>query len=201
METAKNAEKLNRFIAAVNSAADKQAAEIIDGAEEERRNILSAAKSLAEEEKERSIRDNLKMASGRGMRMISKAQLEMKKEILICREKLTDKLFEDVISKLTEYRKSKEYEDGLCRAVSGEETQGAQILLSPEDMRLSSKIKKAAGKGTEIISDETIRYGGFRILYPDKGIILDRTFDSALKAQRRAFAAANPMSAGEGEKT
>lgn len=201
METEKNAGKLNRFIAAVNCVAEKQAEEILGEAEEERKSILSAAQSLAEEEKERTVRNDLKMMSGRCVRMVSKAQLDMKKEILICREELTDKLFDSVKNKLAEYRKTKEYKEKLCRAVSEEDTREARILLSPEDMRLSSEIKKAAEKSASVAADETIRYGGFRILYSDKGIISDRTFDSALKEQRRAFAAGNLMSAGEGEKT
>ena len=76
-------DKLDRFITAVSSAADKQVNEILSEAEQEKNNILSAAKESAEEAGNRCLSDNIKMTSGKCVRMVSKAELEMKKEILL----------------------------------------------------------------------------------------------------------------------
>ncbi len=70
-------DKLDRFFHAVSAAADKQVNEILSEAEQERDSILSAAKESAEEAGQRCLADNMKMASGKYVRMVSNAELEM----------------------------------------------------------------------------------------------------------------------------
>lgn len=187
-------DKLDRFITAVSTAADKQVNDILSEAEQEKKNILSSAKESAEEASNRCLSDNLKMTSGKCVRMVSRAELEMKKEILICREKLTAELFDRVHNKLAEYRKTTEYKDKLC-AVIDEETDldGARVFISPEDMELADDIAKAAGGMFTVAADDTIKYGGLLILRSTKGTVTDRTFDCALKEQLSKFASGNFM--------
>lgn len=193
-------DKLDRFITAVSTAADKQVNEILSEAEQEKNNILSAAKESAEEAGKRCLSDNIKMTSGKCVRMVSKAELEMKKEILLCREKLTAQLFEKVHMKLAEFRKTAEYEEMLCAAITEEsDLEGARVYLSPEDMELSDAIAAAARDKVTVAADDSIKYGGLLILRSDKGIVTDRTFDCALKEQQSLFASGNLMSAQEGD--
>lgn len=193
-------DKLDRFITAVSTAADKQVNDILSEAEQEKNSILTSAKESAEEASNRCLSDNLKMASGKCVRMVSKAELEMKKELLICREKLTAELFDKVHKKLADYRNTPEYKEKLCAAISEEtDLEGAKVFLAPEDMKFSDDISKASGGAVTVAADDSVKYGGLLILRSAKGTVTDRTFDCALKEQLSKFASGKIM-AQEGER-
>ncbi len=193
-------DRLDRFISAVSTAADKQVNDILSEAEQERNDILSAAREHAEEEGKRHLSDNMKMTSGKCVRMISKAELEMKKEVLLCRERLTAELFGKIQDRIAEYRRTPEYEDKLCSIISEEsDLEGARVLLSPEDMHLSEAVAASSGNKVTVAADDSVKLGGMLILRTEKGTVTDRTFDCALKEQQSIFAAGNLLSAQEGE--
>lgn len=193
-------DKLDRFITAVSTAADKQVNDILSEAEQEKNSILTSAKESAEEASNRCLSDNLKMTSGKCVRMVSKAELEMKKELLICREKLTAELFDKVHKKLADYRNTPEYREKLCAAISEEtDLEGAKVFLAPEDMKFSDDISKASGGAVTVAADDSVKYGGLLILRSAKGTVTDRTFDCALKEQLSKFASGKIM-AQEGER-
>lgn len=192
-------EKLDRFINAVNSVTDKQVKDILDDANREKESILRAAAAAAENARQRNLSDNLKMTENKYVRMISRTELEMKKEVLMCREVLTKELFEKVIEKIKAFTKSAEYEKLIISRLGEEESlEGARICLAPADMHLADSIKKAYGD-IEVTADESIKYGGFYILRADKGTITDRTFDCTLVEQQSMFASRNILSVREGQ--
>lgn len=195
-------EKLSRFLSAVNSVTDKQVNDIISEAQQERDSILSSALAEAKNAEERHVSDNLKMISGKYIRMVSKAELDMKKEVLLKREELTGKLFERVADMLRKYTSGKEYGERLVKEISGEElSDNSRIFLSPNDMRFEKDIRAACkGINAEISADENIKYGGFCILRTDRGTVTDRTFDCALREQQSLFASKNLMASREGQK-
>ncbi len=199
MDKQKEAEKLSRFISAVNSVTDKQVKEIMDEAEQERGIILSRASAAAEEARQRYIDDHMKMSANKYVRMVSKAELEKKREVLLCREELTCRLFERVIERIKSFCGTKEYSRWLERNIKDEESlAGVRICVSPADMRLADVIKKAAGKDAEIVPDDSIKYGGYYIIRSDRGTVTDKTFDCALKEQQSLFSSKNLLAAGEG---
>ncbi len=189
-------QKLNRFINAVNSVTDKQVADILEDARREESNILSAASAAAEEARRRHLDDNLKVISSKYVRLVSKAELDMKKEILVSREKLTEELFAKVVSQIREFTASDAYIKLLEDRLSSESGyENAEVCLSPEDMKYADKLKKKFG--VAVRADESIRYGGFYYIRNDKGTINDRTFDCALKEQHSLFSSRNLL-AGQG---
>ena len=191
-------EKLDRFINAVNNDIESQVKSILEEAREEEERIITSASVKAEEVKQRHLNDNRKMTSNKYVRMISKAELEVKKEILVCREQLTAQLFEKVTNKLGEYRETADYAELLEKKISAEQSaENAKVFLAPEDMFLAEKLKKAAGGNIEIASDDSIRYGGYLILRTDKGTITDRTFDCLLEEQRNIFSSKNQFAVQE----
>ncbi len=194
-------DKLGRFLTAVNSVTDKQVNEIIREAENERERIITAAVSAAETAKQRYLNDHNKMNSSKYVRMISKAELDMKKEVLLNRERLTAELFAKTKQMLSEYTATKEYAEQLCRNIASENvSDNARICISPEDMKHKSAIEAVCGKGAEIVEDDSIKYGGFYIIRQDKGTITDRTFDCALREQHSLFASKNLMASQGGQK-
>ncbi len=190
--------KLERFIGAVNAVTDNQVKELMDEAHRERDAILSAAVSAAEEARQRHLNDNMKMTSGKFVRMVSKAELDKKKEVLLCREELTKELFDKVAAKIRKFTASEDYAKLICDRIAKEDSlRNAKICISPEDMHLEDDIRKAARADIDIAADDSIKYGGYYILRQDKGTITDRTFDCTLKEQQGIFASRNLLTEQE----
>lgn len=193
-------EKLNRFISAVEATTDQQVRAIENDAESECASILAEARKNAEEAKQRKLTDTKKMLSGKYVRMISKAELDMKKQVLLCREELTKTLFDNVKKQIAQYRATDEYAKNLCAMIAKEgNMEGAQICLAPEDMGLGEKLLAAAGKGASVAEDDSVKLGGYLILRKAQETVTDRTFDCALKEQQSLFASRNLMTAREGD--
>ena len=194
-------DKLGRFLTAVNSVTDKQVNEIIREAENERERIITAAVNAAEAAKQRYLSDHNKMNSNKYVRMISKAELDMKKEVLLNRERLTAELFKKAAGMIAEYTATKEYAEQLCRSIAEENvTENARICISPDDMKHKAAIAEVCGAKAEIVADDSIKHGGFYIIRQDKGTITDRTFDCALREQHSAFASKNLIASQGGQK-
>lgn len=187
-------EKLNRFINAVKSETDRQTAQILSEANAEKEAILSAAVSSAREARERHISDSLKMEKSRCMRNVSKAELDIKREVLLCREKLTEELFSRITEKISEFRKTDNYLKLLISRLKSEKTgSNALVCLAPEDMPLADRLKASVGGELTFSEDENIKLGGFYIIRHDNNTVIDRTFDCSVKEQRSLFASKNVM--------
>lgn len=193
-------EKLERFISAVEATTNQQVKAIENDAESECANILAEAQKNAEEAKQRKLSDTKKMLSGKYVRMISKAELDMKKQVLLCREELTRTLFDNIRKQIAEYRTSEQYADSMCAMIAKEgDMKGAQICIAPEDMKLEGKLLAAAGEGASVAADDSVKLGGYLVLRREQGTVTDRTFDCALKEQQSLFASRNLMNAQEGD--
>ena len=189
-------EKLERFISAVEATTNQQVRAIENDAENECANILAEAQKNAEEAKQRKLSDTKKMLSGKYVRMISKAELD----ILLCREELTKTLFDNIRKQIAEYRTSEQYADSMCAMIAKEgDMKGAQICIAPEDMGLSDKLLAAAGEGASVAADDSVKLGGYLVLRREQGTVTDRTYDCALKEQQSLFASRNLMTAQEGD--
>ena len=187
-------DKLNRFIEAVNSVTDKQVKDILDDARSQSGSIIAAAERSAAEAKQRRVDDNSKMISNKYVRMVSKAELDMKKQVLIAREELTHELFDKVRERLAAYRGTEEYAKQLCAACASEnDLENAQICLAPEDMHLKDKIIAAVGHDVDVAADDSVKLGGFLVLRREQGTVTDRTFDCAFREQQSLFASRNLM--------
>ena len=193
-------EKLERFISAVEATTNQQVRAIENDAENECANILAEAQKNAEASKQRKLSDTKKMLSGKYVRMISKAELDMKKQVLLCREELTKTLFDNIRKQIAEYRTSEQYADSMCAMIAKEgDMKGAQICIATEDMGLSDKLLAAAGEGASVAADDSVKLGGYLVLRREQGTVTDRTYDCALKEQQSLFASRNLMTAQEGD--
>lgn len=193
-------EKLERFISAVEATTNQQVRAIENDAENECANILAEAQKNAEAAKQRKLSDTKKMLSGKYVRMISKAELDMKKQVLLCREELTKTLFDNIRKQIAEYRTSEQYADSMCAMIAKEgDMKGAQICIATEDMGLSDKLLAVAGEGASVAADDSVKLGGYLVLRREQGTVTDRTYDCALKEQQSLFASRNLMTAQEGD--
>lgn len=186
-------EKLQKFICAVNDEIDEKVSAILDEAESVKENILAAAKEESEEAAEKYISSGKKKSGNRFVRDISRAELEMKKSVLRCREELSDKVFSEVEKKISEYRSSNEYADSLIKKLLILNVgAGTEIRLSPKDIKLADVLKRVVkAENVTFISDSSIRLGGFSAYSKENGTIIDKTFDLAVEEQRNIFVGSN----------
>ncbi len=185
--------KLQKFINAVNDQIDEKVTAMLDEAEAEKEKILSAARAQSKDTAEHHISVVSKKTGNKYVRDISRAELDMKKEILRHREELSDKVFEAVKKRICEYRTTSAYFDGLVKTlIMINVSDGSEIRLAPEDMKFVPDLKKALKQqGISFVPDETIRLGGLSVYSESKGTITDKTFDLAVEEQRNAFIASN----------
>lgn len=186
-------EKLQKFIEAVNDDIDVKVSELLKEAEEERKNIISAAEAESENTAEKHLTASQKKTGNKYVRDISKAELEMKKEVLRHREELSDKIFDVVKERISEYRTTAAYFDGLAKTLLLLNITGnAEVRLAAEDMKYAEALKKVV-KSADVtfVSDDTIKLGGLSVYSKDKGTIIDKTFDLAAEEQRNSFVASN----------
>ena len=186
-------EKLQKFICAVNDEIDEKVSAILDDAESIKKSILSAAEEESEKAADKYLNTSLKKNGNKFVRDLSKAELEMKKSVLRCREELSDKVFAKVEEKLAEYRKTNAYADTMIKKLLVLNVgNGSEIRLSPDDMKLSEVLKRVVkAENVTFISDSSIKLGGFSVYSKEKGTIVDKTFDLAVEEQKNLFVSSN----------
>lgn len=186
-------EKLQKFICAVNDEIDEKVSAILDDAESVKKSILSAAEEESEEAADKYMNSSIKKNGNKFVRDISKAELEMKKSVLRCREELSDRVFAKVEEKLAEYRSTNAYADTLIKKLLVLNVgNGAEIRLSPEDIKLADVLKRVVkAENVTFIPDSSIKLGGFSVYSKEKGTIVDKTFDLAVEEQKNLFVSSN----------
>lgn len=185
--------KLQKFISAVNEDVDEKIAAMLAEAEKEKSRIISEAETEAELKAEKYFNEKSKKNGTGFVKEISAAELDMKRKILIHRDKLSDSIFQQVKERLAEYRKTNAYADSLIKTLLLLNVNGsAEVRLSPDDMKYADALKKVVkSPDTVFCADESIKLGGLAVYCKDKGMIIDKTFDLAIEEQRQAFVAAN----------
>ncbi len=180
-------EKLKVFIDAVNDEIDVEVSRILADAEERRKAVLAEAESFSAAETVK-INGSASLKNGSVyLRDVSKAELNMKKSVIEHRDELADTVFDAVEKKLAEIRK-----DLIKNLLLMHVSDNSEIFLSPDDMKYADTLKKAIPScNAEFLPDEKIRLGGLAVYNTEKGIILDKTFDSAVEEQRRVFTEKN----------
>lgn len=186
-----NNKKLQMFIDAVNAETDDKMNGILAEAENMKKAILAEAESFCADESGR--KEFCEKSENDHVRNVSAAELEMKKSVIRHRDELADKVFGAVEERLLEFRNDPKYVNLLIKnLLLMHVSDGAEIFLSPDDMKYAETLKKAIPQCKAKFSpDENIRLGGLSVYNAEKGIVLDKTFDSAVGEQKRAFASAN----------
>ena len=188
-----NNEKLKVFIDAVNDEIDGEVNRILADAEERKKAILKEAECFSADENGKAAGSGSKKDGDLYIRSVSKAELNMKKSVIGHRDELAGKVFDAVEKRLDEFRGDQKYVNLLVKnLLLMHVSDGSEIFLSPDDMKYADTLKKAIPScNAKFSPDEKIRLGGLAVYSAEKGTIADKTFDSAVEEQRRAFTGKN----------
>ncbi len=185
-------EKLGRFAKAVDDEVTIQINEILQQAEANRKVILEKANDESLYEAYDKIKEQIKKISNKYVKLVAKSELESKRKVLLHREKITSMVMDNVKNSLVSFTESPEYKDYLTGLLKDEFSSvktisDITVFLSENDMKYSDDIKALFGKGLNVEKRDSIKLGGLCICYTDKGIMKDKTLDSALVEQKAQF--------------
>ncbi len=186
-------EKLKVFIDAVNDEIDGEVSRILADAEERRKAVLAEAESFSADETGKMNGSAYLKNGSVYLCDVSKAELNMKKSVIGHRDELADTVFGAVEKRLAEFRKDQKYVNLLIKnLLLMHVSDNSEIFLSPDDMKYADTLKKAIPScNAKFLPDEKIHLGGLSVYNAEKGIISDKTFDSAVEEQRRVFTGKN----------
>ena len=187
-------EKLNKFEKAVFSEVEGECGKILQDADSERKQLLEKADNECLLESYDKIRENVRKITGDYVKSVSQYELDSKKEMLRHREELTERVFSVVLDHVRIFTQSGEYGPFLIsrlkEALASQDAQGAEglrVFVRPEDMAFAPQLKLAVSPSSEVVADKGIRLGGLSVALDAKGILIDRTIDTALEEERKRF--------------
>lgn len=185
-------EKLERFAKAVNDEVDSQIEEILKQADVSRNEIIEKANDESLYEAYDKIKEEIKKITNKYVKIVSKAELDTKREILLYREKIANQVIDNVKNKLVEFTSSKEYGDYLIKLVKEEitdETKAEDIIVyvSDKDIVYKNDIQKAVSSDLRIENKSSIKIGGVCVYFEKDSVIKDKTLDTALEEQKGQF--------------
>ncbi len=180
-----HSKKLRRFAASVNFEIEEQIEQIKENAEIEKEELLKNTEERVLQESFIRIQKAVKDIEYKYRRAEALQEYEYNIEVLKHRSVLIKMIFAFVEQKIIGFVQSEGYGDFLIKQLENEDLSGAVIKVSEKDMKYAQALEKASGCSVE--ADEDIVFGGIALYYEEKGIINDKSFDTALNEQMQSF--------------
>jgi V/A-type H+-transporting ATPase subunit E len=121
---------------------------------------------------------------------LTKYELDSRRSLLLFRNELSEQVFESVREKLRAYTKTEEYGKHLIleltNAVKEFPYDDVTVLLQADDMKFQIEIHQVL-PDVVIKEDPKNHLGGFILLYEEKGVLADMTYESALQEKKKDF--------------
>lgn len=183
--------KLTTFQKAVFSEVEEKIRQIRFEAEEERKNTLAQHKDAQLIKSTNEVQRKTQEIRKKYKREAARYSLDAKRNVLVKRMELTDRIFENVSQKLAAFQKSDRYPSFLLEKVAAFAKEnalpGIEIHVGPEDFRNAVKIKEAYALPCEVREDNAILLGGFIVRDDAKSIYFDETLGQKLADQKSYF--------------
>ena len=178
--------KLNLFSKSVLGEAKKKSDDAQKKLDAVRKEKTEKKQDEFLEEAYRTIQSGVAKIRRAESEKVLRAENDMRREILKCREQIIDGVFLSVAEKLSEFTEGEGYAEcfekllaqALCAAGDGKKT----VYVTEKDLALikDSEIQVEAVKERSFI-------GGVRVLNSDKGIIADYSFGEAMLREKADF--------------
>lgn len=198
-------EKILRFVGEVLGEAENIAKRIDNEVSaEEQKQLCEGEKKILTENYER-IQSEKKNIRRENSQILSREIMEKRRELLLYREEIMQKVIDRAREKLTQFTKTPEYKDwliDLCVDVLRNRSASFTIYLSPNDLQYKYKILEAlddlldekleSGSNDtapvySVTPDKNIKLGGARFYSAARGISIDATLDDGLNAEKAHF--------------
>lgn len=178
--------KLEKFSESVNSEVEEHISKILGEANELSGKKLEKAEDDALLDAYNKIQKSVRDTEAKYRRMYALEEQKFRMDALRHREELSNRIFSDIEKKLAEFTSSEKYGEYLFTIAGEENLSGSgEIAVSPRDKAFGEKLGEKYG--CEVKLDDSIELGGLMIIDKEQGMIIDKTFDSALEEQKKAF--------------
>ncbi len=107
----------------------------------------------------------------------ARLEIDLKRAVSQEKEEWLEKVYEEAKRRLSEFTKTKDYEESLKGLISKYVTDGSTVYCSPSDEKKVRELVK--GKNVEVKADDKIM-GGIKVYYADRGLMRDFTLELVL---------------------
>lgn len=187
-------EKLNTFTALVLKDASKKREEILEAVEREHEEKLTEKENAFLEKAYEEIQQAVADAKKHSNELVLKEELESKKQLLLCREKIIAEVMDEAEKKLKEFASGESYEAWLVektRKTLTEAGEGSKtVYIAPNDLRCKDALQEL---GVTVEADNGV-LGGVRVYNSDKRIEVDYSFNELLSEEKRKFLQSSGLS-------
>jgi len=191
MDMEKINEKLNRFTEIVLQEASGKARKILEYARREKEEKLQEHEVVFLSDAYQKIHEALADIEKESNSIYSCKLLEAKRLLYNKRNEISDRVFDSVMKKLEEYRKTEEYADklgqfiekGLAEVGEGE----IRIIVDEEDLTKAAETVNKTGRTAKIEKSTDSLKGGCIVVNETRGLLADYSFRNRLETQKKAF--------------
>lgn len=186
-------EKLVKLEKAVQKDTSMQIDEIIQEAETSKNDMLDKANDLSLYDAYDIIKDEIKKISGKYIRLVSQAELDSKKQVLLYREKLAEQIIDNVKQALEQFTKTEDYKSYISKMLKNEADSEQKVIvyICERDRQLVEEIIKTNSYDFDLAVRNCIKIGGVCICYEGKNVLKDMTIDTALSDEKDRFINSN----------
>ncbi|MGN1098523.1 MAG: V-type ATP synthase subunit E [Clostridia bacterium] len=117
---------------------------------------------------------------------VSGTSFELKRRLIALRESLVDEVFADVEKKLAEFSKTEEYKAYIKRALDEGKSFGGDLIAEVNSADAQALTDFILKNGAKKVNCADLK-GGIRVIAEEKGIVIDKSFDTALRDKRGSF--------------
>ena len=182
-------EKIRRLQETSMEEARAEGNAIIDNYRAALDKVLEAHKEEALLQSETRVKAETISAKQQLNRAMAKTQLDMKRQYGKVSLKLKDQIFEEILASVKDFMQTDAYEDYLIKcirhAVSFANGEHVVIYLNVSDEKRRSDLEDATGVRLTISAEDFI--GGIRAVIRSHNILIDHSFESALRNEYDSF--------------
>lgn len=183
--------KLAKFQAAVFAEVDFKAAEIKQRAELLREQELERNKDVQLEKSYNYIQAKSSDIQKKYKREVATFGLQKKRELLLKRQEIADRVFNNVTDMLVHFTTTPEYKEYLLSSIKkfadGSDLKSVEIHLNEKDLSFKTEIEKLFKGSVTVLKSDDVVIGGFIASNSELGLYFDETIEQRLADQRTFF--------------
>lgn len=183
--------KLAKFQAAVFAEVDFKTAEIKQRAELMRERELEKNKDVQLEKSYNYIQLKGSDIKKKYRHEIATYSLKKKRELLLKRQEITERVFSNVAAMLVDFAKTPEYDNYLISAIKkladNNNFESIEIFLNANDLAKKAEIEKLFSATATVSQSTDVKIGGFIASNRSLGIYFDETLEQRLYDQKNFF--------------
>lgn len=185
------AERMSRFLRAIDKHAKKQQTEILEEMERIEKKELQKVEAEIVEEMKVMIRREIYSIKNKISIEVSHKELDERKKLAQKRHEMMKNIFKESERRLIEFTRTKEYRESLVKYAKNiaKKLINDDVILYvyEEDLKYEEMIKEAFGRDCKVEADAKIKVGGIRGYSKSQGLIADETIDAKLLTQEEWF--------------